>query len=343
MKHSALLSLMLLTGCTMLQPVAQLEVSVDELARNHRYNSALAALQRGERDQPDYREHRRELLAAARNWERQLLNDLDQLIASQQFAAAQLQLERAMPELPETPALRRYAANFYEQRDRFINEQMDTLARLRGENLVREQPLYEKLRGVEGDYRVQDAVERYREDAEYFAGKLRDAGLRAYQTSDWSEAVALLTIANQLHPDAFTATHLSNAEEQLRAAQSEEQSEQRQRERARRIELRNRFDSAMKTGDLDVAAATVETAAQQIDANFARPMQQRLAAAQQDAAATDLAAGDRLYGEGKVEQALRHWQRAQRFDKSAELQVKIDRAQRLLEHYRELREQSQSR
>ena len=337
--QKALLPMLLCSACT-LQTNVPPDTSIDVLARDHRYNTALAALERRERDTPEYRSRRRALLDAARAWERQLLAELDVLVARQQFAAAQLQLEGAMVELPETPALRRYAARFYEQRDAFIAEQVASLTRLRGENLVREQIYYEKLRGVEGDYRVRDAVERYREDAEYFGGKLREAGLRAFEAGDWSDAATLLSLSNQLHPDEFTATHLTSAQNQLRAAQDLEQSELRQRERSRRTELRTRFDSAMRLGDIGQAEEVVTEAMQLPDSGFATGMQRQLTRVQQATAAADIETGNRLYGDGKVEQALRYWQRAQRYDNSSELQMKIDRAQRLLEHYRELREQS---
>lgn len=340
MRVLALLSLLLLAGCSQ-QPAAP-EVPIDELLRSHRYNSALDALQRNERDAPDYREQRRALLATARDWQRQLLAEIDELIARQQFAAAQLRLEGALPELPETPSLRRYAARFYERRDAFIASQTAALARLRGEHLLREQPLYEKLLGVDGDYRVRDAVERYREDSEYYAGKLREAGLRAIDASDWAEAADLLDIANRLRPDHFTAIQLASAQEQLRAAQGQQQSEQRQRERSQRSALRARFDDAMQHGDLERAATIMREAAQLSDAAFTRQLQQQLTQAQQATAAIDTEAGNRLYGEGNVEQAIGLWQRAQRFDDSVELQMKIDRAQRLLEHYRELQQQSRT-
>ncbi len=339
-RYRLLLPLLLLLGGCALRGAMTPELSVEELAREHRYNSALAALQQREREADNYREQRRALLAEAREWQRQLLAELDELVARQQFAAAQLKLESAMPELPETPALRRYAAQFYERRNAFTAEQMAALVRVRGESLLREQPYYEKLQGVEGDYQVRDAVERYREDADFYAGKLREAGLRAFEAGDWSDAAALLGTSNRLHPDEFTSTHLASAEAQLRAAQSQEQSEQRQRERALRTTLRTRFDSAMRLGDLERAAAVVSEAGKLSDTGFSHQLQQQLARAQQAAAAADIEAGDRFYGDGKVEQALRRWQSAQRYDKSAELQMKIDRAQRLLEHYRELREQS---
>jgi len=339
MKWRKALLPLLLSSCTLQTPIPA-DISIDELARDHRYNTALAALQRSERETPDYRARRRALQDAARAWERQLLAELDVLVARQQFAAAQLQLENAMPELPETPALRRYAAHFYEQRDAFIAEQIATLTRLRGENLVREQAYYEKLRGVEGDYRARDAVERYREDAEYFGGKLREAGLRAFEAGDWADAANLLSLSNQLHPDEFTTTHLTAAQAQLRTAQDQEQSEQRQRDRSRRTELRTRFDSAMRLGDIEQAEIVVKEAEKLPDGNFAAGLQRQLSRVQQATAAADIEAGNRLYGDGKVEQALRRWQQAQRYDNSAELQMKIDRAQRLLEHYRELREQS---
>lgn len=339
-RHSLLLPLILTAaGCAMHGAVTP-DMSIDELARNHQYNSALVALKQRDRNSPDYRERRHDLQAAARAWEKQLLEELDQLVARKQFAAAQLQLERAVPELPETPALRRYVARFYERRDVFIAEQMVALTRVRGEHLLKEQPYYERLRGVEGDYRVRDAVDRYREDADFFAARLRESGLRAFDTRDWGEAVALLDLSNRLRPNEFTTTHLAAARTQLQAMQDQAQNEQRQREHTLRNKLRERFDNAMHENDLKSAENVVRDAAQLLDPTFTRQLQQQLDEAQQTAATVDIEAGNRLYGEGKVEQALRRWQQAQRYDQSAELEMKIDRAQRLLEHYRELREQS---
>jgi hypothetical protein len=338
MRRLLILPLLLSSGCA-LQTAVMPTPPIDELVRNRQYNSALAALKRSERDTPDYHARRRELQIAARAWERELLEEIDALVARQQFAAAQLRLERALPELPQTPALRRYAARFYELRDAFVAEQTTTLSRLRGEHLLSEQPLYEKLRGVEGDYRIRDAVERYREDSEFFAGKLREAGLRAIEAGDWGEARTLLSLSNRLHPDAFTASQLDIAEGEWRNLLSQQQSQALQRLRAQQQQLQARFDAAMRAGDLDRAAAVLGEAAAQ-DSDFSRHLAQRLEQARSAAASADIDAGNRLYGEGKVELALWHWRRAQRYDSSAELQVKIERAQRLLEHYRELREES---
>ncbi len=339
MKASCLLLPLLLSGGCALQTVVMPTPPIDELIRNHQYNSALAALKRSERETPDYHERRRELQVAARAWERELLDEIDALVARQQFAAAQLRLERALPELPQTPALRRYTAHFYERRDLFVAEQTALLSRLRGENLLRERPLYESLRGVEGDYRIRDTVERYREDSEFFAGKLREAGLRAIETSDWIEAQTLLSLSNQLHPDAFTSSQLAIANTGLRQQKQQQQSEEQRRLRTLQRQLQTRFDTAMHRGDLDQAETVLREAVAQTGSDFSQRLATRLDRAKSASAETDIDTGNRLYGEGKVEQALRHWRRAQRYDNSAELQVRIERAERLLEHYRELREQ----
>lgn len=342
MRGAILCAALLLGGCAGMPvefPDPGAGTTVAQLRAEHRYVSALELLKQRDGRRESYRSQRRALLDAAAAYQKTLFAEVDELVARDLYAAAQLQLETALPELPQSAALRRYTERFHADRDSFVAAQLEQLSQIRGQNLLREQALYEKLIGVNGDYEMQVAVERFREDSEYFARQLHNRGVRALEAADYDSAVQLLGTANQLHPNKATANQLETAYRELLAAQNREQSELEQQRSARVRALGERFAEAMRAADYATARRHLdEAAALDADSRAVRQWRRQLQAARSEAVADHIAAGDRLYAEGRVEEALKRWRSARALETSTELQSRIERAQRLMERYRELKE-----
>lgn len=341
MRRAPLAAALFLTGCAQLPGSWQPETeSVEELASRHQYVAALAKLDQQHADDPDHSERRASLLRAADQYREALFVEIDDLTRRGLMAAAQLQLRQALPQIPRSPALERQARSFYATREQFVAAQLAQLTAVRGRNLLQEQPHYEKLIGVDGGPELRAAVKRYREDAAYFAGQLRDAGALAVESGQYEEAVQLLTTANRLHPEKATADLLSAASKGQLAARDRAQDRQQEQRSQRFLDLRSAFGEAMAQEDYPTARRHLD-AAERLGDSHAREVAQwrRTLNEAIDTSVTQYTLrGDSRYAEGKVEQALRNWQRAYELRPSTELQGRIERAERLMARYRELRE-----
>jgi tetratricopeptide (TPR) repeat protein len=340
MRRAPLLASLFLAGCTQMPwPLPAAPASVEELAARHQYVDALAQLQH-QAGAPDYPERRTALLKAAERYQDELFSTIDDLVRRDLLAAAQLQLELALPQLPPSPTLERQLRAFEAARAQFVDTQLALLRELRGRHLLEEQPYYEKLIGVDGDAGLRAAVERYRKDAAFYGEQLREAGARAIDAGQFQRAVELLSTANRLHPTKPTADLLSAASRRQQAIEGREQ-HQRQAQRSQRyLDLRSAFRAAMARADYRSARTHLD-AAEQLGSEHATEVDgwRRSLAEAVDGAVNQLTArGDRQYAEGKVEQALRSWNRANELRPSTELQSRIERAQRLMARYRELQE-----
>lgn len=322
---------------------AQPDADIGMLRSEHRYVSALAQLEKMRAKNPDYPTQRQEIVEEASLYQAQLLLSLRNLMEQNEFARAQQMLNTAIPELPENAELATFNAEFTRERDRYAQVRLDELYQLRGEHLLAEQPLYQSLQGIAGDYDLQIAVERFQADANYFAKLLREAGLQAMANEDYTAAQKYLATSNQLLPSSEVGAALQEA---ARAIAQEQ--EQVQQSHANEREQRYRkFESgllqAMKTQDYAVARTQLARLRETgLHTSAVDRYRRQLAEAIRAFVNARTDSGNKHYADGHIEAALKDWRKAYALSPSAELKERIEKADKFLERYQNLKQAPQT-
>ena len=327
-----------LSGCSLLPHPAP--VDIDTLRAQHHYVSALHALDKQRATTPAYLDQHQALLDEATQYQSQLLQSLRKRMEQQDFAEAQQQLREAIGELPPNAELTAFTTELMQARNVYVKDKLDELYQLRGEHLLKEQPVYQSLQGITGDNELQVAVERNQADADYFAKLLGAAGAEAMQREDYAAAQKYLATANQLRPSAELTTAIDTAKHAI-SARRERELQNRNNEREQhyrkleaalqqsmskidfqnaRIQLNNLRDIGLHLGDVE-------------------QYKRRLNDAVAIYVGEETDAGNKLYAEGHIEAALQHWRDAYALLPAPELKERIEKAERFMRRYENLKQQ----
>jgi tetratricopeptide (TPR) repeat protein len=334
--------MVVLLGCTPTPkiPTPTPTVNVAELQEQHRYLSALKTLNASARNAPDYIEQRDALLAAARDYQTALIRELSELLQQQQFVQAQQQLEAAQNELPISRELDQFSEQLYAARDRYQRRYLDEILQLRSGTLLKERQLYQALQKAATDSELQQLVAHQHDDAEYFASQLSEAGTRAFAQSDYSKAVQYLGLANQLTPSTALAQQLKRAEQALTASKQKQQNARSVEREQRYRELSTAFLQDLQQRDYAAARSQLDQLKiLNIHNDELEAAQSELDSAIHNFVKQQTDAGNRLYSEGHIEDALQRWRQAVALSPSAELTERIDKAQRFIDRLEQLRRQ----
>lgn len=328
----------LLSACSLLPHAAP--VDINALRAQHHYVSALHALDKQRDKMPVYLDQHQALLDEAALYQSQLLQSLRKFMEQQDFAEAQKQLREAIGELPPNAELTAFSTELMQARNHYVKDKLDELYQLRGEHLLKEQPIYQSLQGITGDSELQVAVERYQADADYFAKLLSAAGAEAMQRDDYAAAQKYLATANQLRPSAElvaaidAAKHAISArrERELQNRNNEREQHYRKLETALQQSLgKNDFQNARtqlnNLRDIGLHLSDVEQYKRRLNDTIA------IYVAEQ----TD--AGNKLYAESHIEAALERWSDAYTLLPTPELKERIEKAEKFIRRYENLKKQ----
>lgn len=338
MNRLTLWLLLLLAGCVHQPPPPPPAPDIAALQTQHRYVTALAALDADARNMPDYSERRAALLAAAGNYQTQLLDELKALVTQQQFTGASQRLAEAQKELPQSTELDQFAANLQAAATRYRQRTLDEIVQLRAGILLKEEPLYHALQKAADTPELEALIVRQRADAEYFAAQLAQLGARAFAQNEFTRATQYLGLANQLAPSEELAQQLARAEHALAAGKQKRQTARSTEREQQYRELSAAFQQSVQ--QLDYLAARTQLdqlKALNIHAEEVESAQARLDGVIHSFVARRVDAGNRLYSEGHIEEALQHWRQAEALAPSPQLTERIEKAQRFIDRLEELR------
>ena len=345
--RSAVLSAaLMLAACSHLPwQVLPTDAGIDQLCKQHRYVTALKALDTRKRSAPDYAQKRAGILADLHRYQTDLLQQADALVQQQQFAKAQVLIDTDRAELPASLELTQFDAQFSAARDRYIQRWLDDLVQLRASALVREHGAYQALLKAAVSPELQRVVARYQADVDYFAPLIAKMGSQAQAQNDYTKAVQYLAIANELTPSPALAQQLKSVEQAIIAGK-QKQEMARINERAARINEREQryrdlhevLQKSLQEREFFAArdllnqAKTLNTHSDELDV-----MQRELDDAIATFVAQQIDAGNRQYADGHIEAALQSWRAANALTPTAELKEKIDKAQKFIERLEQLR------
>lgn len=327
-----------ISACTQTKPAPP--VDMQALREQHQYQTALAALEQQRANNPAYLQQRQELLDAATLYQSQLLQSLRTAMDQKDYANAQKILEAALPQLPPNAELTAFSAEFDRARIRYVQEKLDDLYQLRGEHLLKEQPLYQSLQGFTGDHDLEIAVARYHADAEYFSKLLAAAGALAMQREDYTAALKYLTTANQLHPAAELASAIESSKRANDARRAREKQNRTSEREQRYIKVESALQTTLAKQDFQQARIQLN-ALRDIGLHLAEVEQyrQHLDEAVDRYVAEQIDAGNKHYAEGHIEEALKNWNNASALQMTPELKERIEKAEKFIQRYENLKQQ----
>lgn len=338
--HIALLSTLLALGACSHLPwqVLPTDVGVDQLCKQHRYVTALTALDSRKSKAPDYAQKREQILAESQSYQTELLLQADALVQQQQFAKAEALIAADRPELPPSRELEQFDAQFSAARDRYLQRWLDEVVQLRAPALAREHAAYQALLKAAGTPELQRVVARHQADVEYFAPLLAKMGSQALAQSDYDKAAQYLAIANQLTPSPTLAQQLKSAEQAIATEKQKQQitrsnvREQRYRELQNALKKSIRDREFFAARDLLAQTRTLNLHSEELDS-----IQRELDSAIDLFVTQKIDVGNRHYADGHIEAALQNWRAANALTPTAELQEKIDKAQKFIDRLEQLR------
>lgn len=340
MARTTLMSALLaLGGCSQLPwQVLPTDAGIEQLCKQHRYVTALKVLDARKRSAPDYAQQRTAILDELKNYQTELLRQADALVQQQQFAKAEALIEADRAELPASRELSQFDTQFSAARDRYLQRNLDELVQLRAPGLAREHNAYLAVLKAAGTPELQRLVARHQADVDYFSPLIAKLGGQALAQNDYEKAAQYLSIANQLQPSPALAQQLRSAEQAVAAEKQKQQTARANIREQRYRELQNALKKSIQdheffaARDLLTQARTLNIHNDELDV-----LQREIDDATSLFVSQRIEAGNREYTEGHIEEALRNWRAANALAPTAELQEKIDKAQKFIDRLEQLR------
>lgn len=354
-----LLSLLLLSGCTLLQPQgSELSAKVDALVADKRYGDALDMLTRVSPDSPDYArfaERRKSVEALAAQYERKTLEEARQLIAQDRWFQALNLYDSAMKRLPRSTVLRDGLADLHKQQQARIAIQEQERVIARGEWLATEIAIYQRMSTIDPrNPSYDDQINKHQSDGEQTAALLFKIGTQA-------KAAGNDNIASRAIP---LAARLSDKKEIQQASQKYEQQRdrgtkdalnlpdkrwrdlaQREQERTEAIkQLSDDYASAMKQKDYAAARTALgrlRTFAPEVvnEKGYEKDLSEKI-----DMESNRLYnEGVMFYGRSQFEKARDSWKKTLELTPThTKAKESLDRVEKVLERINQLRSKQKS-
>lgn len=315
------------------------EARWNDLLQQHHYRTALAVLER-KPQLADYQALLERLHTATARHRQWLIREVERLTIAGEHVQADALLAESEGQLLPSPEFDRFRAEYLVRLRQMERAQLTELFLLRGNYLLAERQRVDRLSRLARSRTAQRELSRHETESEAVAAHLLKAGERALAVRDYRTAINYLSVATKLDDDGTADVALKEARRALTRitdrqrnllAQAQEQEYDKRRAAVEGALARANFRAA-----LDELAALRQIASQQ-DTGTTRELADKVHSSVERFVQTEVRSGDQRYAEGRIEQALRHWRSAHSVGPSEELAAKIDKAERFLERYRELK------
>ncbi len=341
-----LLLLLSLNGCTYLVTVSgDLDAYLDRWVVQQEYGKALAALSHIKPEHPDYPQlmrKREAILLKAEQYQKETVAQAAELVRQGQWEQALNRYDQALSRLPDSSMLQSGRARLEQQQAARLTElELEQLI-ARGEGLLQLLPVYVTRATVDPrSWRAQRELRATREEAEFIAAELARLGRAALERKEMAAARRSLPLALRLNP----TNDIKRANQELLqrlgppAAPTPKDSVKPTREDEIR-ELLQRYAQAYSHKDWAEAQRLLALLELQSSPPEELPqLRSELNAEVAEAVNRHTEHGIVLYSNGKYEQALAAWRKAQQLAPDNErVRAHIERAERVLEKLRSLQE-----
>ncbi len=338
MRTAVLSTALALGACSHLPwQILPTDMGIEQLCKQHRYVTALKALDAHKHGAADYAQKRDAILVDAQRYQAELLQQAAALVQQQQFAKAQVLIDTDRAELPASPELAQFDTRFNAERDRYIQHWLDELVQMRAPTLAKEHNAYQALLKAAAAPALQRLVARHQADVDYFAPLIANVGTQALTQNDYVKAAQYLSIANQLTPSPTLAKQLKSAEQAIVAGKQKQQMARINEREQRYRDLHDVLQKSLQDREFFAArdllgqAKALNTHSDELDA-----MQRELDDAIASYVAQQIDEGNRRYADGHIEDALQNWKTANALTPTSDLQDKIDKAQKFIERLHQL-------
>lgn len=334
---------LLLPGCAQLHlPKPAPVADVQQLSAEHRYLSALKALnaQRaaGTLTTPNYEQQRDVVLAQAREYQSEVLREANEATRQQQFTRATALVDDAQTELPASLELSQFREQLAAARERYTQRHLDELIPLKAVQLQKEHAQYQALQKSAAEPELQDSIARHQAEIDYFLPLIIKAGNRALAQNDFNKAQQLLSIANQLAPSPSTAQMLARAEQAIAKSRKKQQVAQTAEREQRYREVSSAMLQSLQQRDFVTAREQLALARElNIHTEELDSAQRLLDNIIANHVVQQIDTGDKLYADGKIEEALRYWRQAEALSPTPDIKEKIDKAQKFIDRLDQLK------
>lgn len=322
---------------------------VEHLVAAEEYEIALDLLRSTPKRHPDYQALRtklREVETRAGEYERRILRNVHKHLKDGNWSDAFRHLYIGLARIPSSPTLQEAHDELLRSQARRIQELNTEILIVRGKWLSEEAPLREELSRVDLDsYIAKWDLRRTRNARKDASDRLLACGLRAISDKNFDLAKRCLTVASRLDQSEAVEHALTGLQGQR--AKYEEKA-RRQRQRTQRKKFRRtskgliaRVEVAMDQGNFALAR---EAMGMLMELDPRDPEVQRLHRQLNTAVSTRVATllerGSVLYRAERIAKAKEIWEEALRLDPTnKQAQSYVERAKRVLEKLRELKEQ----
>ena len=348
--HAMLLaSLLHLGGCAIIPSLeGDLNGQLDRYLESGEYGKALDTLTYVRKDHPDYARltaRRPQVEERARAYEQAQIRRAAEFTARGEWEQALDTYRRAISQLPHSTPLRSELQAFRRKQEHRIEELKVERLVARARWLERAVSLQESIVRVDSDDWVERyQLDRFKTEAVELASELTRIGNAALEKEQLGIAARTLPIAARLSSDPNAV----NANDRLSHAEASQVEEQRRSQMKAMQRLRQRettktlaeFRAAQSAGDLRQARQLMLRLVEIDSENTEVQAERSQFEAQLDKVlGTHLEAAISLYGRGRFEEAVAHWQRVLAIDPHHEqARAGVERAERVMQKLKQLRE-----
>jgi tetratricopeptide (TPR) repeat protein len=341
-----LLLLLSLNGCAYLASVSgEVESHVDRWMEQQEYGKALAALEHVKTGHPDYSQlmkKRETILRQATQYERKTVAKTTELAGQGKWTQALELQAQALSRLPDSAVLQDNQRRLLQLQAARLDELGLDLLLARAEGLLRLLPVYNTLASVDPhSWRIQREVKSAHTDAEHVSNELIRLGRTALERKELDKARRSLSLALRLNPSP-EAKEVNQellrrlgppAPAVIKSANKPSREEETQ-------ELLQRYHHAYSNKNWVEAQRLLALLELQSSPPDELPqLRSELNAEVAEVVNRHTEHGIALYSNGKYEQALAAWRKAQQLDPGNErVGAHIVRAERVLDKLRALQE-----
>lgn len=341
--------LAVLSGCTefVTMPRAVDDVRIERWLNEQRYGKVLDVLERRAQQSNELEVEKRleDVRTRAAAYDNEQAKAAEALLDAGKLNQAEELINLAIGHYPDGQKLQKAAARLRSLRQAKIDALEAQLLLAQADWLAASVPIYERLAKVEPSNL--DAIwqaKRMEQERQHVAQRLASLGLTAHASGDKEAAKRYLKAANQLVPSEpvhDVLAHLGKQEkrkQELKKAQEEKVASEKRRADAERLAQQARKE--LQHAQLVPARDHLDEL-QNVDPDYYQldSLRFRLERAIQTRVASLLKTGDDHYADGRIAEAKRVWEAGLELaPDDAELLARVERAEKVLNRLRELRE-----